>query len=169
MYLDAHLKVTGDMTTVGQSAGPVPLPYLFASAASPTSIPLRTERDLGTGKPIYARFHVTSAFTGGTGSTLKFFVAVSDNSGFTGLGTSTFILQYGPPLTGAFAAGLTVYVAVRPPSPFEGTLGRKFLAFGFEGYIPTNVWTAGKVDCDLVLDVQSEQKHYRGGFVVKNN
>lgn len=127
-----------------------------ASAVSTNSIDLSVNRDIGEGKPLYALFTVTEAFTNNT--SLTFEVITASGSALTGT-----IQTYGS--TGAILVADLVVGAqfVVELGPLIGSTGQRYL--GARYTIGGSNATAGKVTCDITNSFGDVKKRYPRNYV----
>lgn len=153
-----------------------------ALGGTPLVFDLQTLMDKGQGRPITARFNITSPFTTGDATQqVRFAVAVCGNTdGIVDTGTNGLVVQssgiYLPTAGsyGALVAGSFVEVMLpRLPSVAHALAlsARRYVALGLE--ISTAVaagnalFTGGALDAFLTLDSQGEETRFTTGFTVQ--
>ena len=140
--------------------GPAEGKAVFPSLVAPNYYDLRAVQDMARARPVYASFRVASAFNNVANNWLRFCVFMSDRTDFIDilapvvgeaqvLASSHKILS-----TGLASVGAVQRVAIPPASDFglAGGQGRRYLALGFEYFVPTTDWTSGGVDAWLSTD-----------------
>lgn len=154
MIVDALLAVSGSIsgnTVTGQT-----VTGNGVTVVSTNTIDLGASgRDLGEGEDIFARYEVTTAFSGGTSVEVQVITSANANlSSPTVLGTSGAIA------TATLAAG---YRGVIDFNPQLASKGLRY--FGLQYVIVGNM-TAGAMYADFGTEIQDGQKFYASGFAV---
>jgi hypothetical protein len=153
MYVDALLALSGSIsgnTVTGQTATGTD-----TSVLSTNTIDLGVARDIGEGEPLFGRWEVTTAASGGTSVEFQVIGATAAN-----LGTGVVVLG----TTGAIAvASITAAAkfacAIRPNI---GSLGLRYLGLR---YVTVGAVAAGGYYGDVGKEV-ADFKTYASGFAV---
>lgn len=172
MFVDNNLNLSGSITQIiGAPGGPGQVTATItgqtitgASAVlSTSSLDLTQKRDIGEGADLYARFQVTTTFTGLTALDIQI-VSADDAALSTNL-TVHNSLQAIPvaQLTAgvSFALGFTPYIS--PQGPNTDSKSQRY--WGFR-YVPTGTGTAGAVFADIGIEIQDGKDFYPSGFSI---
>ena len=172
MFTDNNLILSGSITqVVGAVGGPGQVSATIAgqsvtgsSAVNSTScLDLQSNRDIGEGADLFARFEVTTAFAGLTALDLQ--VCSSDDAAQSVNVTVHNSLQAVP--VASLTAGARFFLQLTPyiSSQNPGTTSRGQRYWWFR-YNPTGTGTAGAVFADIGVDVQDGVTFYPSGFGV---
>ena len=156
MYVDANLLVAGSLALGTNVLTGKTVSATNATVVGDNVVDLGANlRDMGEGQALYARFEVTTAFSGGT--SVEFQVTASDD---TSQVTNPKVLA----TTGAIPVASLVAGArfAVPIAPVIGSKGQRYLGVKFV-VVGTS---AGAAIADFGLDVQDGQKFYPSGFSV---
>jgi hypothetical protein len=136
MILDELLKVSDQQS-------------LTKAAISEKVIDLQQNRDIGAGEPIYFFFHVDAELTTAS-TTTTFSIVTADDDKLTtnavDIGSRT-VASAGSKL----GANTTFYIRVDPQ---VASIGHRYLGVKYPAI------TAGKISCDVTLDMQDGLKFY---------
>lgn len=154
MYVDALLALSGSIsgnTVTYQSASGTD-----TSVLSTNTVDLSIARDMGEGRPLFGRFEVGTAASGGTSIEMQ--VIAADAANLTGnvavLGTTGAIA------VASLTAGARFACAVNPRLASKG---QRYLGLR---YVTVGATTAHTVYGDIGIELQDGQKFYANGFAV---
>ena len=126
---------------------------ITVTAASTDYLDLGTARDLGRGQEIWAQVRVHTAFTTSDAADLTVALQADDNTSFS---SATTLLQSASAIAAAtLVAGYHILRVRIPISTPE-----RYMRFYFT--VGTGSFTAGKVDAELLLDVQADHAYAKG-------
>lgn len=153
--IDAGLIfATNQRPTIVPGAGTNPT--LLPTGLAPNYIDFARVMDFARGRTCYANFRVASAFDNVASNMVRPAVWIDDDPSFIGtLSNPSLCLCLGHEI---FSAGLlagsvgsVISLALPPLSPYAlvGGEGRRYMAMGFQAYVPTTDWSTGGWDAWL--------------------
>lgn len=127
---------------------------LFPSNIAPNYIDLQTVLDLARANPVYLNCRVATAFNNQADILMRFIIVTSSDPTFADVLTNPQLIvakSHDLTPTGLAAVGAMVQVAMPPASTFVrlGGEGRRFVAAGMQGIVPTLDFVAGGIDAFL--------------------
>ena len=153
MIVDSLLAVSGSIsgnTVTGQT-----ITGNGTTNVSANTIDLGVARDMAEGADLFARFEVSTAFSGGTSVEIQVISSASAN-----LGTPTVLGTSGAITTATLAAGYRTAVAFNPKL---ASTGQRYLGVQ---YVIVGNMTAGAGYCDFGVEIQDGAKFHSSGFAV---
>lgn len=156
---------TNQRPTIG-AFGTLFIPYMLPlGLAGNHWIDWKKVVDMGRGKPAYAHFRIATTFVGPAANTLRFFIAVGNQTNFGDAAVNpTQIITRGPDMLTAnliafqsngignaptqYASDVDLVIPDLPMRaiPNPGDEGFQYLGLGFEALTPVSDWTQGGID-----------------------
>lgn len=168
MITDNNLRLSGSLTAGAATfASGVPTGYpagqeVLSTAVSTNTIDLSGSdsiaREIGSGKPLFFVWTVTTAFTRAAGALTVTFNIIIDND--AALGSPTVLASTGAIAKADLVIGAKFFLQI---PPVAASLGLRYLG---ASYTLSASGDTGKVLCDVVEGIQDGMKFYPVGFSV---